>query len=31
MAPNRCPGRQYDLENEKKWIKVDRQEVEVKR
>lgn len=31
MAPSRCPGRQYDLENEKRWIKVERQEVDVKR
>ena len=31
MAPSRCPGRQYDLENEKRWIKVERQKVDVKR
>ena len=31
IAPSRCPGRQYDLENEKRWIKVERQEVVVKR
>ena len=31
MAPSLCPGRQYDLENEKRWIKVERQVVDVKR
>ena len=31
MAPSLCPGRQYDFENEKRWIKVERQVVDVKR
>ena len=31
MAPSRCPGRQYDLENEKRWMNVERQEVDANR
>ena len=30
-APSLWPGRQYDLENEKRWIKVECQEVDAKR
>jgi hypothetical protein len=31
MAPSRCPGKQYYLENETRWMKVERQGVDLKR